>query len=140
MKSEQQFRRTLSVLVLALTFLVPVTTAQAVTIQYFTPAGSTVGDGPVSAQATFVTSADTLQISLQNLQTGIVSIGQNVSDLTFTLSNTSLTSASFAATGNSAQERTVASDGTFTNGSTLTTGSAIGWVLTNVGGGSFHLD
>jgi hypothetical protein len=122
-------------------FLLPMNTVYAVPITYETPAGSTVGDGPVHAKAVFTPGADSLQIVLENLQTGIVSIGQNVSDLTFTLSDTSLTSASFSAAGNNALQRTVAGGGgTFTDGSTLTTGSGIGWVLTNVGGGSFHLD
>jgi hypothetical protein len=116
-------------------------TVHAVPISYETPAGSTVGDGPVNAKAVFTPGRDSLELVLENLQTGIVSIGENVSDLTFTLNNTSLTSASFAATGNSTLERTVAGGGgTFTDGSTLTTGSGIGWVLANVGGGSFHLD
>lgn len=116
------------------------TPAGAVTISFVTPEGSTVGDGPVDARATFTTESNSLRILLENLQTDIRSIGQNLSDLTFSLSNTSLNTASFAATGNSALERSVAKTGIFTNGSALTTGSQIGWVLTSQGGGSFHLD
>jgi len=114
--------------------------ALAVSITYVTPTGSQVADGPVNARATFTTDQNLLTIVLENLQTNTKSVGQNLSDLTFTLSNPSLITASFATNGNSALERSVADNKSFTNGSTLTTASAIGWVLTSQGSGVFHLD
>ena len=133
-----------AIAVLTAAVMLPASNAMAVSISYDTPTGATVLDGvtprPVDARATFTTGAGTLTILLENFQTNIRSVAQNVSDLTFTLSNSSLNTASFAVTGNSAKERTVAADGTFTNGSTLTTASAIGWVLTNPAAGTFHLD
>ena len=128
----------LALLLVAVIF--PVTTAHAVAITYQTPAGSTLNSLPVNAKATFMTTTNALTITLENLQANPTSVVQNLSDLKFTLSDASLVTATFAATGNSAQERTVASDGTFTNGSTLTTAAAIGWNLSNTGPGQFYLN
>jgi len=62
--------------------------ARAATITFGTPAGSTQESQPVSASAQFTTSADTVTISLSNLLTNaqVVTVGQNISDLFFTLS------------------------------------------------------
>jgi hypothetical protein len=52
---------------------------------FFTPAGSTDTAGePVSASATFTTSTDQIVLVLTNLQTGIKSAGQLLSDIFFT--------------------------------------------------------
>src|SRR5438128_970132 len=59
-------------------------------VQTFTTgagATDTVGE-PVSAQADFTTGAGTITISLQNLIVNQNSVGQNVSDLYFTVSGT----------------------------------------------------
>lgn len=104
--------------------------AQASVISFITPAGSMTGGQPVDASAVFTTGAGTITISLTNLEANPRSIVQNLSDLQFMLSNGTATGAVYAALGNSAQETTVNSDGTFTTGSTLTTSGSIGWVLT----------
>jgi hypothetical protein len=82
----------------------------------------------VSASATFVTSADSLTITLTNLQDNPTSIIQNLSDLSFVLSG-GQTSGSL--TSSSGLERNVALDGTFTDGATVATG----WELETSGSG-----
>src|SRR5713101_7925417 len=101
----------------ALLWLAP--SAEASTITYVIPTGTTVGGQPVSATATFVTSANDLQITLTNLQNNPTSVIQNLSDLAFTLS-TGQTIGSLLSS--SALERTVNSSGIFSNGSTVSTG------------------
>lgn len=72
---------------------------------FTTPPGSTVGDGAVSASATFVTGNGTLTIELADLLANPVSAGQLLSGLQFTLSsgNTGAT-----LTGSSGQEINIA--------------------------------
>src|SRR5207302_171034 len=101
------------------------TQASASTITYVTPAGS------VNASATFVTGAGELTITLQDLLVNPTTVAQLPTDLFFTLSG-NLTSGSL--TSSSGQERTVAADGTFTDGAVVSTG----WLLTS--GATFHLD
>jgi hypothetical protein len=108
--------------------------AQGTVITFVTPTGSTVTDGAVNASATFTTSADTLAITLSDLLANPKSVGQLISDLEFTLSDTSLTSGTLSSS--SAQEVTVNPDQTFTLGGTVDTG----WSLTSNGGGAFTLD
>ena len=62
-------------------------TAHATMITY--QASGTGSDGPLSASATFTTSAGVLDVSLSNLLSAsvIISAGQAVSDISFTLSN-----------------------------------------------------
>ena len=96
--------------------------AGAASITFDTPLGSTVGGQPVSATATFSTGAGILTINLTNLQDNPKSVIQNLSDLSFVLSG-GLTAGSL--TSSSALERTVNSNGTFTNGAT----GATGWEL-----------
>ncbi len=106
---------------------------QASVITYATPAGSSTGGGPVSAEATFTTGPGTLDIVLTDLQGNPKDVAQLLSDLDFTLS-VALTSGTLnSSTG---QELTVNANGTFTTGSTVSTG----WALTSLGGGSFELD
>src|SRR5262249_4151137 len=100
-------------------FLAP---AQAVTMTFTTPTGSTAGGQPVSAQVVFTTGIGTLHIDLTNLQVNPISIIQNLSDLGFTLSSP-ITGALL--TASSGMERTVNADGTFTNGSSVSTGWAL---------------
>ena len=104
------------------------TLAEASTSTYVIPGGTTVGGQPVSATATFVTSTNDLQITLTNLQNNPTSVIQNLSDLAFTLS-TGQTVGSLLSS--SALERTVKDNGTFTNGSTVSTG----WQLETSGSG-----
>lgn len=96
--------------------------ASATTITFNTPAGSTAGGLPVDAQATFVTSTDTLTITLTNLLANPTSVVQAISDLSFVLSN-GLTSGTLSSS--SGEEITIAGDGTFTTGSVVSTGWAL---------------
>jgi hypothetical protein len=99
------------------------------TVTAMTMVGSTDPAGePVSATATFTFSANEIMISLINTQANPNSVGQNLSDLGFTLS-TGQTSATLISS--SGLERTVASNGSFTDGSTVSTG----WGIDNMGGG-----
>jgi hypothetical protein len=103
----------------------------ALAITFNTPSGSkdTAGD-PVSATAVFTFSDNTVTITLTNNQVGEKNIGQNISDLEFSLS--SLTTGTLISS--SGLERTVNSNKTFTDGSVIATG----WVLTP--GATFLLD
>jgi len=102
--------------------------AGATTITYSTPTGSTQGGLPVSATATFTTGTNSLEITLTNLETNPTGVIQNLSDLAFVLS-TGQTSGTL--TSSSGLERTVAANGTFTDGSTVATG----WQLETSGAG-----
>src|SRR5262245_15888978 len=76
--------------------------AAAVAITFVTPAGSTDSDGePLAASAAFTTSAGVLSVTITNLlsPTQITSVGQTVSDLSFTLSNAPGTLGSTTASG-----------------------------------------
>jgi hypothetical protein len=63
--------------------------AAAVSITFFTPAGSTCGGEACAADATFTTGAGSISMTLTNLLTPaqVISAGQALSDLQFTLSN-----------------------------------------------------
>ncbi len=102
--------------------------AGATTITYSTPTGSTLGGLPVSATATFTTGTDSLEITLTNLQTNPTSVIQNLSDLAFILSSGQT---SGTLTSSSGLERDVAANGTFTDGSVVSTG----WELETSGSG-----
>lgn len=106
--------------------------AHADSITYSTPSGSTTS-GPVDASANFTTSAGTLTITLTNLQANITDVAQALSDLDFTLSNQATTGTISSSSG---QEITVASGGTYTLGSTVSTG----WGLNNNVSGGLQLD
>ena len=102
-------------------------------IIFETPPGSTAGGQPVDARATFSFGTNSLQIVLQNLEANPTSVIQAISDLEFTLS---LGASSGSLSSSSGQEITIASGGTYTLGSTVSTG----WGLTANGAGSFTLD
>ena len=97
--------------------------AHADTFTFVTPTGATTGGGPVSASATFTTSANQISVSLSNLQANITDVAQALSDLFFTYSGGNLTGQTL--TSSSGQNITVASNGTFTLGSTVATGWAL---------------
>jgi hypothetical protein len=83
------------------------------------------GGQPVDASATLVTAANTLSITLTNLEANPTSVVQALSDLQFTVGNGgSLTGATLSSS--SGQEITINSGGTFTIGPTVATG----WVPT----------
>jgi hypothetical protein len=102
--------------------------ASATSITFDTPSGSTAGGLPVSATATFVTGTDSLTISLTNLQDNPTSVVQNLSDLIFVLSSGQTTG---SLTSSSGLDRTIAANGTFTDGATVSTG----WELETFGSG-----
>jgi hypothetical protein len=103
--------------------------ASASTVTFTIPAGTTVGGEPVSATAILSTDVDGhLLIALQNTIVNPTSIIQNLSDFKFTLSSGQTTGTLANSAG---LERTVAGDGTFTNGSIVATG----WELEASGAG-----
>jgi hypothetical protein len=108
--------------------------AAASTITYSTPSGSLQGTLPVDASATFVTSANTITITLTNLEANVTTVAQNLSDLFFTTNGGTTTSAT--SLSSSGLERTVNSNGTFTDGSVVSTG----WGLDAAAAGTIHLD
>jgi hypothetical protein len=83
-----------------------------------TPAGATnpVSGVPVDATATFTTSTDQIVVVLNNNIVNPSQVGQNISDLLFTVS-TGQTTGSITAT--SGTNRTVASGHTFTDSATV---------------------
>ena len=108
-------------------------TALAGTFTFVTPSGATDAAGdPVNAEAIFTTSAGMLSITLQNLLVNQKDVGQNISDLFFTFNNVT---AGGSLSSSSGLERTVHPDGTFTDGSMVSTG----WAF-SVTGGVFHLN
>ena len=108
--------------------LLLVPSAEASTSTYVIAPGTTVGGQPVSATATFVTSANDIQITLTNLQNNPTAVIQNLSDLFFTLDTGQNIGTLSSSSG---LERTVNSNGTFTNGATVATG----WQLETSGSG-----
>jgi hypothetical protein len=107
-------------------------TANANTITFVTPAGSSTGGGPVNAQVTFTTGAGMLDITLQNLQANPTDIAQALSDLSFTLD---VSTAGSTLPLSSGQEITVNGNGTTSTGATV----PAGWVL-SASGSSVTLD
>jgi len=117
--------------------------AQADVITYITPAGSMVGSPgqPVDASATLTTGNGTITVTLTNLETNTKDVGQNLSDLFFTVANGSLSGASYApGTVDSAQLVSVDKNGKATLGANDTTASSIGWVLSIVNGTELELN
>jgi hypothetical protein len=112
----------------SLTILILSVIANGSAVVFTTPAGSTIGGDPVNAQATFTTSTDTIQVLLQNLQVNPTTVAQNLSDLFLTLSTGQKSGTLSSSSGT---ERTVAGGGSFTNGSTVSTG----WALSTSGSG-----
>ena len=102
--------------------------AEASISTYDIASGTTVGGQPVSATVTFTTSTDDIKISLTNLQNNPTSVIQNLSDLAFTL-DTGQTIGTLLSS--SALLRSVAGNGTFTDGGTASTG----WELETSGSG-----
>jgi hypothetical protein len=103
----------------------------AATVTY-TATGNSSGGETQNASATFVTGAGTLGITLKDLISNPRSIGQNISGLSFKLSDGTSSGSLFSSSG---VELTVNSNGTHSTGSTASSG----WVLT-FSGGSFLLE
>ena len=100
---------------------------------FTTPTGSMTGGQPVDASAVFTTGSGTVNITLDNLLANPTSVVQNLSDLSFTLSNGATTGTLASSSG---MEIRVNSGGTFTLGSTVPTG----WVLSSPATGGLLLD
>src|SRR5688500_8137980 len=112
-----------SVLVCSATHLaVTAPPASGAMIVVETPPGAVVGGQPVSASATFTTSADQVEVLLESLYADPKSVGQNLSGLRFTL-DTVPTGVSLITS--SGTERTVARNGTFTLGGSVPTGWSV---------------
>ena len=106
---------------------------QAATITFVTPAGSTTSGGAVNDSATFTTGAGTLSVTLNDLEANPTDVAQLLSDLDFVLSTGQTTGTLSSSSG---QAIDVNSGGTFTLGSTVSTG----WVLNNNISGGLQLD
>jgi PEP-CTERM motif-containing protein len=117
-------------LLLALAVALP---ASANVITFSTPTGATTVGGPVSATATITTGLGTVSISLTDLQANPTDVAQLISDFDFTLSGGQTTGALASSSG---QQINVAGNGTFTLGSTGSTG----WGLNNNVMGGLQLD
>jgi hypothetical protein len=110
------------------------TPASANTFTFVTPTGSTTGGGPVNASVTFTTGLNSLVIVLDDLQANPTDVAQLLSDLLFTVSDTTLNAGSV--TSSSGQQVTIAANGTPVLGATVATG----WQVTPLGSGQFHLN
>ena len=100
--------------------LVAITTpAPAALIEFETPENSTISNLPVSAFVTFITGLDTITVVLQNQQADPKGVAQNLSSLKFLVS-TGQTSG--ALTSSIAAPRSVAGDGSYTDGTPADTG------------------
>lgn len=64
--------------------------SQAGQVTYMTPGGATTSGGAVSATASFVTTQNSLQVTLTNQQSSPTDIAQLISGLSFTVANGSL--------------------------------------------------
>ncbi len=94
------------------------------TITYTTCPGCSSSGGPVSVQATFTTTLDTLTVDVANLFANPSNVTQLLSDLAFELSDGALASA--VLTSSSAPtSRTVNLNGTFSD----VAGGSTGWLL-----------
>ncbi|MFO0841616.1 MAG: PEP-CTERM sorting domain-containing protein [Gemmataceae bacterium] len=103
-------------------------------ITYVTPTGAKNGNGDaVNATATFTTSKDTVKVELSNLLVNQKSVGQNISDLLFTISTGEKTG---SISSSSAIYRSVAGDGSYIDS---LPGAVTGWALSTVGP-SLYLD
>jgi len=95
-------------------------------ITFVTPSGATVTDGAVSASADFTTAANLLTISLTNTLANIRSVGQGLSDLSFTFDSSAVGTALASSSGNIID---IASGGSY---SSLGVGAS-GWGLDGSG-------
>jgi len=88
--------------------------AAAVSISFVTPSGSTCGGEACAAEATFTTGAGSISVTLTDLLTPaqVLSAGQALSDLSFTLSNAPGTQGALTASG---QLANIGTGGTVTN-------------------------
>lgn len=105
-------KRLMLVAVAGLGLLAAPLAAHAATITYETPAGTTLDGQPVSASATLTTSSGGVLVELLNSIVDPTSVIQNISGIQFTITDAS----SGSLTSSSGTPRTVALNGTFTDG------------------------
>ena len=72
-----------ALVLIAAAMITPVAQAQT----FNTPSGSSVGDGPVDATATFTTRLNTITITIRDLEVNPTSVGQTINGVDFSLSN-----------------------------------------------------
>jgi hypothetical protein len=93
--------------------------ARADVITIMTPAGSMTSGGPVSAEADITTGAGTVTLILKDLVINPSSVAQNLSAFTMTFSDLVGANSLFSSSG---VERTVNSNGSYSNGGSVATG------------------
>jgi hypothetical protein len=109
----------LGAFVLATVFC-PAGLATATTMDFSTPGGTILSGGqPVDALATFVTGANTITITLDNLQTNIKDITQTISGVSFALDDLKTGTTIVSSVG---QECSVNANKSFTAGPSMPTG------------------
>lgn len=113
--------------------------AYANTMTFDTAPGAMVGGNTVGAEAILTTGPGTLSITLRNTMANPNTVGQSLSAFGFTLSGSPTAASLTSGTVDSATPRTVASNGTYTDGANLNTASLIGWVLSGASA-SWKLD
>ena len=119
---------------ISLPLLVLATAAHAGTFTFETAAGATESGGnAVDARAVVTAGAGTVTVQLFNLLANPTTVAQNISDFDFALSGTTSLGSLASSSG---QDITVASNGTFTLGSTVATG----WAFTSPTAGSYLLN
>jgi len=122
-----------SLLALGLALIASLPGAYADIVTVVTPVGATTSGGAVDAIATITTGTNVVDITLTNLEANPKDVAQLLSDFDFVLSNGATTGTLAFSSG---QKITVNSNGTFTLG---TTGST-GWGLNDNVGGGLQLD
>jgi hypothetical protein len=100
--------------------------SHAAVISFQAPNGTTSGGQTVAAKVTFTTASNQITVDLENLQADPRSVGQALSGLSFVVP-ASITGASL--TSGSGLQRSIASDGSFTDGSVANAG----WELSKSG-------
>jgi len=100
--------------------------AQATTVTYSTPAGDTSGGQPVDVQATFTTDANTITVTIRNLEADPTSSTQALHGIDFTFDSGTTNGSSISSS--SAIVRTVNEDGSYTDSGPTSTG----WTLSRV--------
>lgn len=126
----------LSIIISIFSIFAFVPLVNALTIPFYTPPGATTSGGPVSASATFITSSNTIGVTLENLQADPREVAQCISDLFFTVVPSWAVGTIPSLATSSGLERWVNSSKTYTDASVVSTG----WVLKIVDSDTLHLD
>lgn len=114
--------RAFSLVVFALLSALGVAPAQGAVVVFQTPLNSTQAGKPVSARATFTTGPGAITVVLENLQVDPASAAQCLSGLRFHLSGNESTG---TLTSSAGLDRWVAANGSYSDGSLVSTGWAL---------------